>query len=91
MDVDDDVYDDDEGRCFKSKPAALRHAAHIFFVLLLLVVEWYSFVSMLRFVRSAYECARRSIEESCYKWSEQKMLEFNTRDLSRDLFHHLTQ
>ena len=36
MDVDDDdVYDDDEGRCFKSKPAALRHAAHIFFVLLL--------------------------------------------------------
>ena len=51
MDVDDDVYDDDEGRCFKSKPAALRHAAHIFFVLLLLVVEWYSFVSTLRFVR----------------------------------------
>ena len=38
MDVDDDVYDDDEGRCFKSKPAALRHAAHIFFVLLLLVL-----------------------------------------------------
>ena len=52
MDVDDDVYDDDEGRCFKSKPAALRHAAHIFFFLLL-VLEWYSFVSMLRFVRSA--------------------------------------
>jgi hypothetical protein len=37
MDVDDDVCDDDEGRCFKSKPnAALRHAAHIIFFVLLL-------------------------------------------------------
>lgn len=89
MDVDDDAYDDDEGRCFKSKPAALRHAAHIFFVLLLLVVEWYSFVSMLRFVRVNMNARGGVLKRVVTNGA--KRPKFNTRDLSRDLFHHLTQ
>lgn len=40
IDLDDD---DEEGSCFKSRPAALRHAAHIFFFLLLLLVVFCCF------------------------------------------------
>jgi hypothetical protein len=78
MDLDDDDVYDDEGSCFKSKPAALRHAAHIFFVLLLLVVEWYSFVSMLRFVRSAMNA--RGVVLKRVVTNGAKRTKFNTRN-----------
>ena len=79
IDLDDDADDDDEGSCFKSRPAALRHAAHIIFLSASILFQ----SKRARIYDARVVLKRSSCENACVfvLCEEHFMTEFNRREI----------